>query len=72
MSLAVLAFLMVTPVEAQPSPEPAKTEAGATGTTTPPAPKEEKKICKTIEDTGSRLGGKKICMTAKEWRKAEY
>lgn len=26
-----------------------------------------RKICKTIQKTGSRLGGQRICMTAQEW-----
>ena len=72
MSLAMLALLMLAPSEAQPAPEPAKTEAQAPGQATPAAAKEEKKICRTVEDTGSRLGNKKICMTAKEWRKSDY
>lgn len=32
------------------------------------APKEEKKICKREGNTESRLGSKKICLTAAEWR----
>lgn len=27
----------------------------------------EKKICKTIESTGSRLGGRKVCKTREQW-----
>jgi len=36
-----------------------------------PAAKEEKKVCKTIETTGSRTGGKKVCMTRAEWKKVD-
>jgi len=32
------------------------------------APKEERKICKREMDTTSRMGSKKICMTAAEWK----
>jgi hypothetical protein len=31
-------------------------------------PKEERKICKREDSTESRLGGKRICMTADEWK----
>ena len=30
-------------------------------------PKAEKKICRTIEITGSRMGVREICMPASEW-----
>ena len=30
--------------------------------------KEERKICKREDSTESRLGGKRICMTADEWK----
>ena len=71
MSLAIFAMLLLAPSEAQPAPAAAKTEASAPSQAAPEV-KEEKKICKSIEDTGSRLGNKKICMTAKQWRKSEY
>lgn len=32
------------------------------------APKEEKKICKREMATESRLGSKRICLTAAEWK----
>lgn len=32
-----------------------------------PAADPEKKICKTIKETGSRLGGKRECKTKAEW-----
>ena len=32
------------------------------------APKEEKKICKREEATESRLGSKRVCLTAAQWR----
>ncbi len=31
------------------------------------APKEERKICKRFKETGSRMGGSRICKTAAEW-----
>ena len=30
-------------------------------------PKKEKQVCKTIEEKGSRLGGKRICRTQAQW-----
>jgi hypothetical protein len=33
-----------------------------------PAPKPERKICRTTESTGSRMGGSRICRTASEWK----
>jgi len=39
-----------------------------TTTTAPAAPVDpDKKICKTIKETGSRLGGKRECRTQAEW-----
>lgn len=32
------------------------------------APKEEKKICKRETATESRMGSKRICLTAAEWK----
>ena len=32
-------------------------------------PKEEPKICRRIESTETRLGSKKLCLTAREWKK---
>jgi hypothetical protein len=32
-----------------------------------PAPVKEKKICRTIEATGTILGGKRECHTKREW-----
>jgi hypothetical protein len=39
-----------------------------TTTTAPATPVDpDKKICKTIEETGSRLGGTRECRTQAEW-----
>jgi hypothetical protein len=34
------------------------------------ADKAERKICKREESTESRLGGKRICLTAEQWKRA--
>jgi hypothetical protein len=57
MSVSFLtAALLLVAAQAQPA------------TTTPAAPVDpDKKICKTIKETGSRLGGKRECRTQAEW-----
>ena len=42
--------------------------APATDATAAEAPKEEKKICKREASTESRLGAKKVCLTAAQWK----
>ena len=52
----IAAALLLIAAQAQPA------------TTTPAAPVDpDKKICKTIKETGSRLGGKRECRTQAEW-----
>ena len=34
-------------------------------------PKAERKICKYSGNTGARLGGKKLCLTRREWAKID-
>ncbi|MDR6852268.1 putative secreted protein [Sphingomonas sp. BE123] len=36
-----------------------------------PKPTKEPKICRVDEETGSRMGVRKICRTAAEWRALE-
>jgi hypothetical protein len=48
--------------------------AGAAGTTpsmTVAPPDDAKIVCKTITPTGSRLGGKRTCLSKKEWRRLQ-
>lgn len=65
MRFAVLASVLVTaasPLLAQTAPDAAATAA----------PTEERKICKRMEQTGSRMGGgKRVCHTAAEWRQLD-
>ena len=35
-------------------------------------PKEPKKICRSLEQTSSRLQTKKVCLTREQWRNAKY
>jgi hypothetical protein len=32
---------------------------------------EERRICRRLETTGSRLGAQRVCRTAAEWRRAD-
>jgi len=41
-----------------------------TPTTTTPAAAPDKKICRRVESTGSRVQARQVCMTTKEWRAA--
>jgi hypothetical protein len=34
-------------------------------------PKKDRKICKAIQETGSRMGNLRACMTARQWREME-
>jgi len=52
----------------------AASDTAATTTTAPQgaeAPKAERKICKREESTESRLGGKRVCLTAEQWRERQ-
>jgi hypothetical protein len=51
------------------TPSAAQGQTPATAAGAEKAGKEEKKICKREESTESRLGGKRICLTAEQWRR---
>ncbi|MFC7498840.1 hypothetical protein ACFQRC_06365 [Enterovirga sp. GCM10030262] len=76
-SLSLLAIFGAAALAATPAladkGEHAHANEAATEAEAPKAPaaKEEKKVCKTIETTGSRTGGKKVCMTRAEWKKVD-
>lgn len=57
-SVLLLASEAAVAVSATPAEAPAAVEA----------PKEEKKICKREAATESRLGAKRICLTAAQWK----
>ena len=61
--VAVLLLL----ASADPSGAPASGNAA-----TEAKPKAEKKICKRIEASESRMASKRICKTAREWKAAQY
>ena len=75
---AILLFASSAPVLAADTTERAPSDAAATADTgAAPAAKADKKakgerkICRTEIASESRLGAKKICMTAAEWRARE-
>jgi hypothetical protein len=62
-------FAASDPVPA-PSQQPAPSVAPAMPAAAPQPPKksrDDEMVCKTEETTGSRLGGKKVCMTRRDW-----
>ena len=67
----VSAAVLAGPVLAQPdtgatsSAAPAPQTAGASG------PAKDRRICRSTVVTGSRLGKRKICRTAREWAAAD-
>jgi hypothetical protein len=48
---------------------PAIAQAPSAGTAPPAAKAEDpnKKICERVEETGTRLGGRRVCKTKAEW-----
>lgn len=61
MLMMTLALLMA-PQTASPTPAPAP-QAATAG--------EERKICRKVGVTGSRVSGKRVCHTAEEWRQMD-
>lgn len=62
-ALAVSIVLPVAEVPV-PAPSPAPSPADAPS----PAPPSERKICRTEQETYSRMAAKRICRTAAEWK----
>jgi hypothetical protein len=68
MRSALLAVLLVsTPAFANENSAP--TNQGKSQTEAPA--KEEKKICRNISASESRIAAKRVCRTAAEWKKAQ-
>ena len=53
------------------NPAPAETTAQAPAANAGNADKAEKKICRLQETSESRIGGKRICLTADQWRRVQ-
>jgi hypothetical protein len=55
---------------AAPSDQAGDTAAQPTEAAKPA--KEERKICRLVDTSESRLGAQKVCMTAAQWKKAQF
>ena len=77
-SAALLLLAAAAPVSAADQPASPSNEASVADSNQRPAhaakeaPKEPKKICRTIDTTSSRLKSKKVCLTREQWRNAKY
>jgi hypothetical protein len=65
-SLLPALALLATPLGAQTPPSEIAPVAAAPAAAAPSDPL-EKPVCKSIVPAGSRLGGKRVCMTRREW-----
>lgn len=69
----VLALVAAAAAPADPVPAAPGTEAAAIPPAAPlapplaPPPAEEKKLCRSMLETGSRLKAQRVCMTRAEW-----
>lgn len=73
MSLLLGALLLVSgnaPTDSASATPPAAAQAPAGTAEAKKSDEGEKKICKREENTESRLGGKRICLTAEQWKRA--
>ena len=48
------------------------TAAAPAETAKPKARPEDRKICRMVNGSESRLGAQKVCMTAEQWKHAEF
>ncbi len=77
-SAALLLLAAAAPVSAADQPASPSNEASVADASQRPAhstkaePKEPKKICRSMEQTSSRLQKRKVCLTREQWRDAKY
>jgi len=72
MRFVLLAALLVsTPSIAADMKTPSGAEETTSNGSAEPQEKEEKKVCKRIAATESRMAAKRICMTAADWKKQQ-
>ena len=73
MRIVQLATLSATLLVAAPAVAQSTTQAGSAATTSAQTAKsavEEKKVCKRLDATGTRME-KRVCLTKDEWKKVE-
>ena len=77
-SAALLLLAAAAPVSAAEQAASPSNEASVADVKAAPAhtvkaaPAEPKRICRTIEQTSSRLQSKKVCLTREQWRNVKY
>ncbi|HEY1607410.1 MAG TPA: hypothetical protein VGF77_17625 [Allosphingosinicella sp.] len=59
------------PQQAQAAPSDQSNDTAATPTETA-KPKPEHKICRMVNGSEARLGAQKVCMTAAQWKDAQF
>lgn len=57
---------------AAPSDQASDTAAAPAETAKPKAKPQERKICRMVNGSESRLGQQKVCMTAEQWKNSDY
>lgn len=78
LSSAALLLAAAAPVSAADQPASPSNEANVADPDQRPAhatkeaPAEPKRICRSIEQTSSRLQKKKVCLTREQWRNVKY
>jgi hypothetical protein len=66
-TFAVLAMLASSAPDASPAGTPAEPQVVVTGPHRPPA---QRRVCRVVEQTSSRVGGTRVCHTQAEWEEA--
>jgi hypothetical protein len=60
------------PQQAQNASAPSDQASDTAAAPTEAKPKEEHKICRRVNGSEARLGSQKVCMTAEQWKQADY
>ena len=66
-ALALCGALALPAAAFAADPAPAAAPAVAAPVANPTVAKKDRPVCKTIEEKGSRLGGKRVCRSQAEW-----
>jgi hypothetical protein len=65
---AALLFVLLAFSPASGAKEKTPSDSEGISANSAPAPKEEKKICKRLPASESRMAAKRLCLTAAEWK----
>lgn len=70
--LVASCLLLAGPALAEGSPNEPAASTPSAQTSSTPANEDDRVVCRRIQaDTGSRLGGRRVCMTKRDWREYE-